>query len=120
MMQKANRSLGKGALQLSPHLKDTFEKFEQYFQAANLPQGKYIKTPASTSKWYKLGQPSFEDKLQELKQILQKSVSPLNPLGRLWVRSPYKSSKILSIRQGKTSASLIFRLLSLRLHLSAI
>ena len=44
-------------LPLSPHLKDAFEKFEQDFQAAGLPKGNYIKPPASTSKWYKLGQP---------------------------------------------------------------
>ena len=68
-------------LTLSPYLKDAFEKFEQDFQAANLPEGKYIKPPASTSKWYKVGQPCFEDNLQE-KSIFQKSVSALNPLGR--------------------------------------
>ena len=30
-------------LPLSPYLKDAFEKFEQDFQASNLPEGKYIK-----------------------------------------------------------------------------
>ena len=34
--------------------------------ASNLPEGKYIKPPASTAKYYKVGQPSFEDKIQEL------------------------------------------------------
>ena len=53
-------------LPLSPQLKDVFNKFVQDFQAANLPDDKYIKPPTSTSKWYKLGQPCFEDKLQEL------------------------------------------------------
>ena len=53
-------------LPLSPILKDTFEKFEQDFLASNLPEGKYIKPPASTAKYYKVGQPCFEDKLQEL------------------------------------------------------
>ena len=50
-------------LPLSPILKDTFEKFEQDFLASNLPEGKYIKPPASTAKYYKVGQPCFEDKL---------------------------------------------------------
>ena len=36
---------------LSTYPKDAFKKFEQDFQAANLPEGKYIKPPASTSKW---------------------------------------------------------------------
>ena len=65
-MQKANRSLGQKAFQLCPYLKDAFEKFEQEFQATNLPEGKYIKPPASISKWYIVGQPCFENKLQEL------------------------------------------------------
>ena len=53
-------------LPLNPILKDTFEKFEQDFLASNLAKGKYIKPPASTAKYYKVGQPCFEDKLQEL------------------------------------------------------
>ena len=53
-------------LPLNPILKDAFEKFEQDFLASNLPEGKYIKSPASTAKYYKVGQPCFEDKLQEL------------------------------------------------------
>ena len=53
-------------LPLNPILKDAFEKFEQDFLASNLPEGKYIKPPASTAKYYKVGEPCFEDKLQEL------------------------------------------------------
>ena len=53
-------------LPLNPILKDACEKFEQDFLASNLPEGKYIKPPASTAKYYKVGQPCFEDKLQEL------------------------------------------------------
>ena len=52
-------------LPLNPVLKDAFEKFEQDL-ASNLPEGKYIKPPASTAKYYKVRPPSFEDKLQEL------------------------------------------------------
>ena len=53
-------------LPLSTHIKDAFDKFEQDFLASNLPEGKYIKPPPSTAKWYKVGQPCFEDKMQEL------------------------------------------------------
>ena len=53
-------------LPLNPILKDAFEKFEQDFLVSNLPEGKYIKPPASTAKYYKVGQPCFEDKLQKL------------------------------------------------------
>ena len=44
-------------LPLNPILKDLFEKFEQDFLASNLPEGNYIKPPASTAKYYKVGQP---------------------------------------------------------------
>ena len=65
--QRELRPRGPSAmLPLSPFLKDAFEKFEQDFLASNLLEGKYIKPPASTTKYYKVGQPCFEDKLQEL------------------------------------------------------
>ena len=74
-------------LPLSPQVKNAFVKFKEDFQAANLPEGKYIKPPASTSKWLKLGQPCFEDKLQELNTDFAK-ICISNPLGPLWARSP--------------------------------
>ena len=52
-------------LPLSSVIKDAFDKFELDFQAANLPEGKYIKPP-STAKWYKVAQPCCEEKIQEL------------------------------------------------------
>ena len=59
-----------------PHISKFLESTLEYdFQADNLPEGKFIKHPPSTSKWYKLGQPCFDDKLQE-------SVSPLSPNGQ--------------------------------------
>ena len=53
-------------LPLSSVIKDPFDKFKHDFQAANLPEGKYIKPPPSTAKWYKVGQPYYEEKIQEL------------------------------------------------------
>ena len=38
-------------LPLSSVIKDAFDKFEHDFQAANLPEGKYIKPPPCTTKW---------------------------------------------------------------------
>ena len=35
----------------SPYIKDAFDTFEQDFKASNLPEGKYLKPPPSTSKW---------------------------------------------------------------------
>ena len=53
-------------------IKDAFDKFDQEFQAANLPEGKYIKAPPSTAKWYKVGQPCYEDRMQELNTVFAK------------------------------------------------
>ena len=65
-------------LPLNPILKDAFEKFEK---ASNLPEGKYIKLPASTAKYYKVGQPCFEDKLQELNTDFAKICISPKPSG---------------------------------------
>ena len=51
---------------LSSVIKDAFDKFEHDFKAANLPEGKYIKPPPSTTRWYKVGQHCYEEKIQEL------------------------------------------------------
>ena len=53
-------------LTLRSVIKDAFNKFEHDFKAANLPEGKYIKPPPATTKWYKVGQPCDEEKMQEL------------------------------------------------------
>ena len=74
-------------LPLSSVIKDAFDKFQHDFKAANLPEGKYVKLPPSTlhdfkaanlpegkyvklppstSKWYRVGQPCYQDKFQEL------------------------------------------------------
>ena len=88
-------------LPLNPILKNAFEEFEQDFLASNLPEGKYIKHPASTAKYYRVGQPCFEDKLQE--QILQKSISLQRPLGPLWARFRYKFLRNLNTNLGRIS-----------------
>ena len=75
-------------LPLNSHIKDAFDKFEQDFLASNLPEGKYIKPPLSTAKWYKVGQPSFEDKMQELNtDFLKICISP-KPSGAPMGKAP--------------------------------
>ena len=68
-------------LPLNPILKDAFEKFEQDFLASNLPEGKYIRPPASTAKYYKVGKSCFEDKLQELNTDFAKICISPKPSG---------------------------------------
>ena len=81
-------------LPLSSVIKDAFDKFEHDFQATNLPEGKYIKPPPSTAKWYKVGQSCYEEKIQELNTDFAKSVLLQSPLGLLWARFPYQFLRI--------------------------
>ena len=79
-------------LPLNSILRDAFEKFEQDFLASNLPAGKYIKPSASTAKCYKVGQPCFEDKIQELNTDFAKiCISPKPsgaPMGKVPLQVP--------------------------------
>ena len=68
-------------LPLSSVIKNAFDKFEHDFQATNLPEGKYIKPPPSTAKWYKVGQPCYEEKIQELNTDFAKICNNPNPPG---------------------------------------
>ena len=80
-------------LPLSPYLKDAFEKFEQDLLAYNLPEGKYIKLPATTAIWYKVGQPCFEDKLQELNSDFAKICISPKPSGTPMGKVTFKKVK---------------------------
>ena len=83
------RSRGPSAmLALSPYLKEKF-------QASHLPEGKYIKPPASTAKWYKMGQPCFEDKLQELNSNFAKICISPKPSGANMGKVPLQVLKEL-------------------------
>ena len=66
---------------LNSIIKDAFDKFDQDFHAANLPEGKCIKAPPSTAKWYKVGQPCYEDIIQELNTDFAKICISLKPSG---------------------------------------
>ena len=68
-------------LPLNSIIKDAFDKLDQDFQAANLPEGKYIRAPPSTAKWYKVGQPCYEDKMQELNTEFAKICISPKPSG---------------------------------------
>ena len=68
-------------LPLSSVIKDAFDKFEHDFQATNLPEGKYIKPPPSTAKWYKVGQPCYEEKIHAKICITPKP--PGAPMGKV-------------------------------------
>ena len=93
-------------LHLSSHIKDAFDKFEQDFLASNLPEGKYIKPPPSTAKWYKVGQPCFEDKMQELNTDFSKICISPKPSGAPMVKVPLPVLKELE-HQARSNLSTI-------------
>ena len=68
-------------LALNSIIKNVFDNFDHDFQAANLPEGKYIKAPPSTIKWYNVGQPCYEDKIQELNTDFAKTCISPKPSG---------------------------------------
>ena len=77
-------------LPLSSVIKDAFDKFEHYFKAANLPEGKFIKPPPATTKWYKVGQPCYEEKMQEFNTDFSKICITPKPSGALMGKVPPK------------------------------
>ena len=83
-------------LPLNSIIKDAFDKFDQDFQAANLPEGKHIKAPPSTAKWYKVGQPCDEDKMKELN----------TDFAPLWARLPSQFLRSWNIKRGRISPHL--------------
>ena len=82
-------------LLLSPYLKDAFEKSAQGFLASNLPEGKYIKPPTSTSKVVPSRTTYFEDKLQALNSDFAKLCISPKPSGATMGKVPIQVLKEL-------------------------
>ena len=101
-------------------IKDAFDKFQHDFKAANLPEGKYVKPPPSISKWYRVGQPCYQDKYQELNTDFAKICITPKPSGAPMGKVPYQFSRSWSIRLGKISQPSISPLPLLKLLLLAM
>ena len=95
-------------LPLNSVIKDAFDKFDQDFQAANLPEGKYIKPPPSTVKWYKIGQPCYEDKIQELNTDFAKICISPKPSGAPMGKVPLPILKELEHQARQNISTLNF------------
>ena len=90
-------------LPLSSVIKDAFDKFEH-----GLPEGKYIKPPPSTAKWYKVGQPCSEDKIQELNTDFEKTCISPKPSGAPMGKIPLPILKELKDQAGQNISTLNF------------
>ena len=95
-------------LPLSSVIKDAFDKFEHDFQATNLAEGKYIKTPPSTAQWYKVGQPYYEEKIQELNTDFVKICITPKPPGAPMGKVPLPILKELEHQARQNIATLNF------------
>ena len=95
-------------LPLSSVIKDAFDKFQHDFKAANLAEGKYVKPPPSTSKWYKVGQPTFQDKIQELNTDFAKICITPRPPGAPVAKVPLPVLKELEHQARQNISTLNF------------
>ena len=93
---------------LNSIITDTFDKFDHDFQAANLPDGKYIKAPSSTAKWYKVGQPCYKDKIQELNTDFAKICITPKPSGAPMGKVPLPILKELEHQARQNISTLNF------------
>ena len=95
-------------LPLSSVIKDAFDKFQHDFKAANLSEGKYVKPPPSTSKWYRVGQPCFQDKIQELNTDFAKICITPKPSGAPIAKVPLPVLKELEHQARQNISTLNF------------
>ena len=95
-------------LPLSSVIKDAFDKFQHDFKAANLPEGKYVKPPPSTSKWYRVGQPCYQDKYQELNTDFAKICITPKPSGAPMGKVPLPILKELEHQARQNISTLNF------------
>ena len=95
-------------LPLSSVIKDAFDKFQHDFKAANLPEGKYVKPPPSTSKWYRVGQPCYQDKFQELNTDFTKICITPKPSGAPMGKVPLPILKELEHQARQNISTLNF------------
>ena len=105
MLKKSTPS---SILPLSSVIKDAFDKFQHDFKAANLSEGKYVKPPPSTSKWYKVGQPCFQDKIQELNTDFAKICITPRPPGAPVAKVPLPVLKELEHQARQNISTLNF------------
>ena len=95
-------------LPLSSVIKDACDKFQHDFKAANLPEGKYVQPPPSTSKWYRVGQPCFQDKIQELNMDFAKICITPKPSGAPMGKVPLPVLKELEHQARQNISTLNF------------
>ena len=82
-------------LPANPALKEELTKWEQDFQNLNLTEGKFPKAPQATGKYYKMVDPCFEERMQELNRKFGNICISPRPQAAPGVRAPLHVAKEL-------------------------
>ena len=99
----------RGPSSMLPHnsiIKDAFDK--NLTKIFKQQEGKYIKAPPSTAKWYKVGQPCYEDKIQELNTDFAKICITPKPSGAPMGKVPLPILKELEHQARQNISTLNF------------
>ena len=96
-------------LPANPALKEELTKWEQDFQNLNLVEVKFPKAPQATGRYYKMVDPCFEEKMQELnRKFVKYCISP-RPQAAPAIRGPLHVAKDLEHQARQNIALEIFR-----------
>ena len=73
-------------LPANPALKEELTKWEQDFQNLNPIEVKFPKAPQATGKYYKMVDPCFEERMQELNRKFGNIYIPRRKSGIYWIQ----------------------------------
>ena len=92
----------------NPALKEELTKWEQDFQNLNLIKGKFPKAPQATGKYYKMVDPCFEERMQELNRKFGNICISPRPQVAPGVRAPLHVAKELKHQARQNICTLNF------------
>ena len=95
-------------LPANPALKEELTKWEQDFQNLNLTEGKFPKAPQATGKYYKMVDPCFEERMQELNRKFGNICISPRPQAAPGVRTPLHVAKELEHQARQNICTLNF------------
>ena len=95
-------------LPANPTLKEELTKWEQDFQNLNLTEGKFPKAPQARGRWYKMVDPCFEERMQQLNRKLGNICISPRPQAALGVRAPLHIVKELEHQARQNICTLNF------------
>ena len=95
-------------LPANPALKEELTKWEEDFQNLNLTEEKFPKAPQATGKYYKMVEPCFEERMQELNRKFRNICISPRPQAAPGVRAPLHVAKELEHQARQNICTLNF------------